>query len=697
MLKHGDTFAVFDRFGDMRPVGLGEQGVYHRGTRHLSALSLRLQGTRPLLLSSNVREDNALLTVDLSNPDVEHDGDIVLARDTLHVFRGAMLWDGVCHTKLRVKNYGMRPVEVAIDLGFDADFRDIFEIRGSTRAQRGRMLEPRIGESTLELGYRGLDDVERRTIVDFEPVPQRLTERAARFEATLAPHAEVTFTIAVRCEAGARSHTPTAHFDGALERTVRACELSQSRDAGITTSNEQLNAWINRSRADVHLMITDTPHGPYPYAGIPWFSCPFGRDGIITALQFLWVNPGLARGVLAYLAATQSDERDPERDAEPGKILHETREGEMAALGEIPFRRYYGTVDATPLFVLLAGEYYVRTGDLAFIQSIWRNIERALTWMDEDGDRDRDGFVEYARQGGKGLVTQGWRDSFDAIFHDDGQLAEGPITLCEVQAYVYGAKRAAALLAGALGQDQRARGLEQQAEQLRARFEEVFWSDAIGTYVLALDGKKRPCRVRSSAAGHCLLTGIVSPARAKKVADALLGESAFSGWGIRTIPCTEARYNPMSYHNGSVWPHDNALIAAGFARYGLTEPLERVFSALFDASTFVELHRMPELYCGFTRRPAEGPTRYPVACAPQAWAAGSAFLLLGACLGLRIDARVGRVVFDRPTLPRWLDHVELTGLAVGEALVDVELDRRADDVAVHLVRRQGEVQIVVVK
>jgi len=696
VLKQGDTFAVFDNHGDIRPVGMREQGLYHEGTRFLSRLVFRLGRDRPLFLSSTTKEDNLLLAVDLTNPDARDGDRITVPRGTVHVFRGIVVWQAACQQRVRLRNYGGDPIEVTFSFHFEADYADIFEVRGTTRPRRGRDLPPAVEGASVALGYEGLDGVVRRTRLAFDPPPERLTGADAQFRVQLAPHGEATVHFAVTCETGDRRPNPVG-YEPALVQAAQSVRAARERACTVYTDNELFNDWLNRSQADLSMMVSPTPHGLYPYAGVPWFSTPFGRDGIITALQVLWADPDVARGVLGYLAATQADALIPEQDAEPGKILHETRQGEMAALGEIPFGRYYGSVDSTPLFVMLAGAYDERTADRAFVESIWPNVEQALSWIDEYGDPDEDGFVEYHRRSADGLVQQGWKDSHDSVFHADGSPADGPIALCEVQGYVYAARRAAAGLAGRLGHPARATELERQAEDLRERFERAFWCDDLGTYALALDGQKRPCRVRSSNPGHCLYAGIATPDRALRTAGTLLADRSFSGWGVRTVAEGEARYNPMSYHNGSVWPHDNALIGAGMSRYRLKEAVLKVFTGLFDASLFVELRRLPELFCGFGRRTGEGPTLYPVACSPQAWASGAAFLLLQSCLGLRIQAAEGRVHLDIPLLPDWLNEVHIRKLRVGDGSIDVRLHRHGGDVGVNILDRYGKVEVVILK
>jgi glycogen debranching enzyme len=696
VLKHGDTFAIFDDFGDIVSFGLGEQGLYHDGTRYLSRLELRVNGARPLLLSSAVRDNNDLFVIDLTNPDIPLAADAVFRRDILHVFRSKFLWESACYERVRLANHGLEPVTLSITMRFDADFVDIFEVRGTVRPGRGRLLQPRVEGSALVLAYHGLDGTVRQTSIDCSPTPSWVGPDEAVFTISLPPQACETICCTVKCNASVARVDGRTYDDafGALRASLAAASTHRAR---IETGNAQFNEWIGRSTADLQMMLSTTAHGVYPYAGVPWFSTPFGRDGIITALELLWLDPDVARGVLGYLAATQASEVNRAQDAEPGKILHETRGGEMAALGEIPFGRYYGSVDSTPLFVLLAGAYYERTGDRAFIESIWPNIEAALRWIDTYGDQDGDGFVEYMRHTPDGLVQQGWKDSQDSVFHADGALAEPPIALCEVQAYVYLAKRRASELSIAIGRSELGARLASQAERLRERFESAFWSDDLSAYVIALDGKKRPCQVLSSNAGHCLFGGIASRERAERIARALTDESMFSGWGVRTLNAREVRYNPMSYHNGSVWPHDNALVARGFSSYGLTEAAAIVFRGMFDLSVFVDQHRIPELVCGFHRRPGEAPTLYPVACAPQSWAAATVFMLLQSSLGISIHAPQRQIVLEHSLLPDFLPWVKILNLRVGSAVVDLLLERHEFDVGIQVLRRSGDLQIVSVR
>ena len=695
VLKQDNVFGVFDRFGDVGPAQHPASGIYRGDTRFLSLSQLRFAGGRPLLLSSSVRRDNVVLAVDLTNPDLySPDHKLFLERGSLHIYRSQFLWRDALYQRIQVRNFSRRTVEIQLDWDFAADFADIFEVRGTSRAARGHLYPARREGDSVAIRYFGLDGLERRTVIRCPSDPHSLSVNGlhlvTELEAGAAHGLEVS--IAFEQKEGEGSHTET--YDAGLSKAAARLH-DRGSDCSISTSNEQFNAWLQRSEADLQMLSAQTSGGIYPYAGTPWFATPFGRDGIWTALECLWTNPAIARGVLRYLTSTQATTTSPEKDAEPGKIIHEAREGEMAALGEVPFGRYYGSVDSTPLYLLLAAAYFKRTGDRALLEEIWGGIERALGWIEGAGDIDRDGFVEYHRKSKTGLVQQGWKDSVDSIFHRDATLAEGPIALCEVQAYVYAAKSGLAEVAGVLFGTAAGERLRSEASQLRSQFEEAFWSPRLGSYAIALDGDKRRCEVLSSNAGHALYCGIAGNDRACAIANDFLADRFYSGWGIRTIADGEARYNPMSYHNGSIWPHDNAIISAGMSRYGLTELSARVMGGLFQAAACLELSRLPELFCGFSRRSGKIPTLYPTACSPQAWAAGAAFQLLESCLGLSINALERSIILRYPVLPDFLDTVYVKNLTVGRAVVDFRLFRSGHAVALTVDRRVGDLDVLV--
>ena len=693
-LKHDDTFIVLDCHGDIGASAGGPDGLFNSDTRYLARLELRLDEVQPLLLGSNLRDDNSGLAVDLTNPDVYRQGRIVLRKDVLHIVRTIFLWRGAAYQRIGIQNHSEETASFDLTLHFDNDFADLFEVRGERRQRRGIGSGKLVSLSEVVLEYIGLDERTRVTALQFDPRPTQLAVNVATYHFDLAPRQVGSVFVVATCNKQTTSK-PVPFFRGMLAHR-REMRRSTRGTTSIETSNNIFNEVLCRSMADLNMLMTDTPQGRYPYAGIPWYSTTFGRDGIITALQMLWIDPRVARGVLKRLALYQAKTVDPLADAEPGKILHEMRGGEMAALREVPFAQYYGSVDATPLFVLLAGLYIERTGDDETLSEIWPSIEAALAWIDGPGDSDRDGFIEYRRASEQGLANQGWKDSYDAIFHADGRLAEGHIALAEVQGYVFAAKRLAALCAQRMGLPEKARQLEAQARRLAERFEEAFWCDDLDTYALALDGDKQPCRVRTSNAGQLLFTGIAREDRARRVAADLMRPHFFTGWGIRTVARGEARYNPMSYHDGSIWPHDNALIALGLARYGLKHSVENVFKGLFDAATYMDLRRLPELFCGFQREKGRGPTLYPVACAPQAWASATPFTLLEAALGLEFDARRAEIRLRNPRLPAFLNEVMLRGLQLGPSSVDLCIRRHGDDVSLEVMGTRGQVQVSLV-
>jgi glycogen debranching enzyme len=700
VLKHDDLFAVFNASGDfhglLHHVGpsTGADGLFQDDTRILSKLTLRVAGTIPQLLGGTIGRDNVVFTAHLTNPAFhDHKGKLV-PPGQIAIHRRRLLWHRNLYEALRVQNFSLESLVADLHMDVDADFRDVFEIRGVSRAKRGELLPPRIESNSLTLSYRGLDGQVRQTAISFS-VAVEIADQRIRIPIDLAPGQSLHLIVTVSSTAAPAS-PDRGSFLRALKGSKRTARRAIRELKPIATSNASFEALLQRAAADLALLVTELNTGPYPYAGIPWFSAPFGRDAVVTALQVLWVDPSLARGVLAYLSALQAAESSDFHDSEPGKIVHEMRKGEMATLREVPFGRYYGGVDTTPLFVILAGAYLRRTNDVAFAQRVWPAVRAALDWMDNFGDIDGDGFVEYRRGVEGGLTNQGWKDSKDSVFHENGELAQGAIAMVEVQAYVIAAKRAAARIAAAIGDPAFAEQLEQQAIKLQAALDEHFWCEAINTYALALDGAKRACRVRTSNAGHVLFCGAASEDKAMRVARGLMAPELFSGWGVRTVAVGESRYNPMSYHNGTVWPHDCSIVAAGLARYGMRESAGRVLTSLFDAASGLPEFRMPELFCGFPRRAHEGPVCFPSACTPQAWASGAVFLILQACLGIEIEAAAKIIEVTKPHLPNWLDHVTVRDLQVGDGSATLYFHRASDKVAVSISDVQGGVRLALV-
>jgi glycogen debranching enzyme len=675
-LKHDDTFLVANALGDI----LGEgDGLFRDDTRVLSCWQLTIGGVPPSLLGAAVSGDNVLFRANVTNRPLPQLGGRGTPRGVIHLDRARLLWQERFYERLIFTNYEPQELTAPLGLRFAADFADIFEVRGMTRKVRGRVLEPRITSRSVLLRYEGLDRVLRGCGIAFSDPPANVSAEGATWQLALPARASREIYVEVGPDADESPGKERFRAAAACART--SMRRRRRRGASATSSRRLFDVWVEKSRADIALLTTTLPSGPYPYAGIPWFSAPFGRDGIITALQTLWLEPGLARGVLAFLAEHQAHATSAFDDAAPGKIMHESRRGEMAATQEVPFRAYYGSVDATPLFVLLAGAYAERTADLAFIDSIAPALERAMAWIGGAGDSNQDGLLDYASALASGLANQGWKDSFDSVFHSDGRFPKGPIALVEVQGYVYAARRAMAELAAHRGDHDEARRWKELAESLRHVVEKSFWMDEESFYGIAVDGERRLCRVRASNAGQLLYSGLPSAARAKRVIEQLLSARFDSGWGLRTLGTDQPRYNPMSYHNGSVWPHDTAICAAGMAYYGHRTAAAHVLNESFAAALHFGL-RLPELFCGFARAPGDPPVGYPVACLPQAWSSGAVFMMLQASLGVRIDGWRNEIHVEHPALPPGVEQLVVHGLAVGEAKVDLLFQLSGDRVAV---------------
>ena len=703
-VKEGETFLYSDTEGnldDRKDFGLG---LFHRDTRFLSHFILKLSGTDPVLLSSS-SERAFMAHVDLTNMDLHNDGELAVRQQTLNLRRTRMI-NGRMFERIRVKNYNPHPVSIQVELSFAADFADIFEVRGFRRETRGSFRPPTVNGREARFAYLGQDGVERSTNISFASEPTELGVVGdlvrARFQLRLGAYQTrlISLTVEPVIEA---ERVARKDFDVAIHELIGSYKAWEQECMHVSTDNKLFDELLLRGLWDLRALYTRTDEGGVVAAGIPWYVTTFARDALISAHQLLMVNPRPAREALEVLAARQGKARDDWRDEEPGKILHEIRKGELARAGIVPHTPYYGSVDATPWFLLVYAQHFRWTGDVPFARRLVPAVQAALAWIDDYGDADGDGFVEYVCRSPGGIRNQGWKDSWDSVVHADGSLAEPPIALVEVQAYVYIARIRVAEVFDSLGMGAEAAALREQAALLRKRFNEAFWMEDEKYFAEALDHEKRQVRSIVSNPGHALYCDIVDPDKAKHLARRLLAPDMFSGWGIRTMSKQAAAYNPMSYHNGSVWPHDNAFIAAGLQRYGFHRETNEVATSLFEAAVHADYMRLPELFCGFTRRhPSRGftprgtnrPVSYPVACSPQAWAAGAPFLILQALLGISARADENLLTVNKPHLPEWLNWVELRNLRVGESRITLLFRREGDITGFSLLSREGDVRVV---
>jgi glycogen debranching enzyme len=693
VIKEDRTFLITDGFGDVPEQNTAALGLYHRDTRFLSALELSVNDQKPLLLHSSTERNYSQL-VELAYPYWVSDDAGGERRENLSIQRARVLAGPLFET-IRIRNHGNEVRTLRLEVDFAADFLDIFEVRGLYRKERNEPREPEVDGSSVTLSRDGLDGRRRSTTIRFSPAPDELTGTEATFEVESEPGNDVTISIEVVPEVG--GDAPTAGSPREAEDHL-AHEYSswRKRCTRFKTSNVQLSNFLERAILDLRMLIAhDDEGGSYIDAGVPWYSALFGRDALITAYEALGVNPELAWQTLRGLAARQGKEEDEWREEEPGKILHELRVGELAAAGEIPHTPYFGSVDATPLWLVTLHGAYRWTGDLEAVRELWPNVLAALSWIDEYGDADGDGYVEYRRRSPRGLRNQGWKDSDEAICFPDGTEAREPIALVEVQGYVYQAKVDTARLARDLGEDDVADRLQKEADELKERFNQDFWMPKSGYFALALDADKEQVPTLSSNPGHCLWSRIVDDEKAPKVVHRLLSTGLASGWGIRTLASKQTAYDPIGYHTGSIWPHDNALIAHGMRRYGLDREARKVLDELALAGAFFPLARFPELFCGFSSDDVPLPVQYPVACRPQAWASGAPLLMVRSYGGLSADAPNNRLYIDRPRLPDWLERVEIQGMRIGDARIDLVLTNNEGVTATEVPRKDGEIEILI--
>lgn len=704
VMKNENVFFLTEPDGDVPMSGGHGYGLYYHDCRYLNGYELKLAGGEPTKLVSTAPHGFTGI-FELTNPEIQvSDGEHIAKNDIGITWRRTLEGDApALHDLIAFQNYGLETIEVPVSLIFRAEFESVFAIRGLFPERLGRRHSPSWEEDDLlHFLYDGADGLYRSLSICFSPGPTAKDGATAHFRIKLEPREQKQLLVSLFiAEAPDRSDIrPKHHQQPDLKRIEvlreRASEEWLGHFPEIRSDSLLLNHLIERSFRDLLMLRSHLADQTYFAAGLPWFGTLFGRDSLITALQTLAYDPVIAEQTLRVLANYQGDEVNEWRDEQPGKILHEMRVGELARIGEIPHHPYYGTVDATPLFLVLVGRHAAWTGDLTLFHDLRNNIERALEWMAKYGDANGDGYIEYQSTSEKGLINQGWKDSGDAIVNDDGSLATPPISLVEVQGYAYLAKMTMADLFERTGEPDRARQLREEAQSLRERFNRDFWLEEKGIYALALQAGLKPCAVVSSNPGHALWAGIADRDKGHRTVERLMADDMNSGWGIRTLSSTEARYNPVGYHLGTVWPHDNAIIVAGFRCYGHDDAALRIATDLMRAAMHFDLDQLPELFAGFKREEYGVPVRYPVACHPQAWAAGSVPFLLETLLGLAPDAFNQQLRIERPMLPDFVDHVEIRGLKVGRASADLRFGRTGDgSVTANVLEIDGDLDVVV--
>ncbi|WHY20185.1 amylo-alpha-1,6-glucosidase [Paenibacillus sp. G2S3] len=692
VIKENDLFLMTDKGGDIPDNDQSGLGLYTRDTRFLSRMEIRINNQRPILLSS-AADENYISTIRLTNPHMEEDGKLILWRESVEIERTRFIYEGALYETFKLTSYYPKAIQFDFSVLLDADFTDMFVIRGFQHGKLGSKTGERRASGERVISYLGADELLRETKVKWDTQESRISETGeVHFDVELKHQesVEIAFFIAPMIDGNEPLQYETKEAMNKLRASYATWNASST---SISSDMPLFNKLYHRGVQDLRVLLTDLGYGQFPVAGLPWYSVPFGRDSLIAALQMLSLNPQIAKGTLLTMAAYQGQKEDEWRDEQPGKVMHEIRYGELAATNQVPFTPYYGTIDATPLFLLLTAEYYHWTGDLEFVSSLMPHLNAALNWIKEYGDYDNDSFVEYYQKSSKGIANQGWKDSADSVIHSNGDYAEAPIALVEVQGYVYQALTRLAPIFKSLGHEEQAEVMEKDAAQLQTRFEEDFWMDDEQFYAIALDKDKKRVDSVTSNAGHILMSGIASPERAKAVAARLVAPDLFGGYGIRTMSTAATGYNPMSYHDGSVWPHDNSLCLLGLSQSGFTEEAITVMQGLLNAADQFEYYRLPELYCGYSDQ-LGAPVPYPVACSPQAWAAGTPLTFVQALLGLQPNA-LTRQITIKPALLNGMNDLKVEQLQIGNGTLSLRISRVDNELKLEVLSNQTGYELVI--
>lgn len=695
-IKHNAVFALTDPTGDIAK-GPNAQGIYFRDMCFLDQLEMHINDHKMVGLLSDAGQGTTSV-FELTNPVIKLGDGKVIPKERLGIRREYRIHD-VITAEIRVQNNDAATHDLDLTLTFGSHFLSIFTIRGTPPGKRGTLHPPENDGKTLTFVYDGADGHRRTTAITCDPPPAAIEGGTLRYHLHLphgTPQKITTLHIALADDApSSQGGMGDRITPGAQSEQHHQMREAIARTPEITSDNPLFDAALHRSLDDMQMLVTSSHGDTYVAAGIPWYVALFGRDSCISAYEMLALQPELAASTLRVLAHYQATEHNDFQDAEPGKILHELRVGEMANLREIPQIPYYGTVDATPWFLILLDAYVQWTGDLDLYRELRDNVDRALEWIDANLHHSASGFLEYGSRSSKGLANQGWKDSGNSIVNTDGSLAQPPIALVEVQGYVYAALRGIARCERLVDDDLHADHLERRAADFQRHFNEHYWMAREGFYALAIERDNRLVQSIASNAGQTLFTGIPDPDKAASVAQRVVQDDMFSGWGVRTLSADETAYNPLDYQVGSVWPHDNALIALGLHRTGHIDQAQKIFSGIFDAATNFDHYRLPEVFDGFARARYARPVHYPVACRPQAWAAGALPLLLTAALGLFPDAHHHTLRIRHPALPPWLHTLTVRHLRLGAARIDLHYEQSDGMTLVGVLGCEGDARVVI--
>lgn len=689
VIKNNNTFLLTDLVGNITPDHKYGLGLYKQDTRFLNTLKLSINGEEPVFLAADGKNSNVSLSR-LTNASNERDGELLLWQESVEIKRYHFIYNDSLYETLELTNYSPKEVAFSLRVAYQADFSDMFIVRGFQTGKIGKVVRRSCHEKGAVIHYEGSDHLERRLKLEHSPSADRFDDGWAEFDVVLPSHEKTKIHLAFAPEIGDETvEIVTASI--AHETIEKEYHDWKNASPSITSDYKLFDELIIRGMEDLHILQTDIGYGPFPVAGLPWFAVPFGRDSLIAALQILPFNPETAKGTLRTMSALQGKEKNKWRDEAPGKIMHEIRFGELANTNQIPFTPYYGSVDATPLFLVLITEYVKWTGDMALFHELKDSIMGALEWIGRYGDPDHDGFVEYFQESEKGIANQGWKDSGDSIVHRDSQFAEPPIALVEVQGYVHQAKIGLSELFYSAGDTDMGLRLKNEAEALKTNLNNKFWMEEHQYYALALDKEKNQVATITSNPGHLLMSKALDQSRADAVIDKLISGKMFSGYGIRTMAEGEAAYNPMSYHNGSIWPHDNSLILLGMANYERADAAKYIMEGILKASNQFEFNRLPELFCGYSDQIGEV-IRYPVACSPQAWAAGTPLILLRVMLGLSVDME-DHLIRLSPFLLENMNELKVEKMPAGKGFLSMTLTREDQRVRTEITENSSGMRV----